>query len=213
MERSLFSKLGGKGAEIIDVINTAPNYPKELLTADHFNIIEHFRKSSAVFLVFIASRKEFLSIRAEIQKAFDENKILWIAYPKKNTKEHIDLTRNSLAAEMRNINFIPINQIMIDQIWSAMRFKIKSDKPTKLEQFRETDEFKKYIDLEKRVVKTPNDFQTILDKNPIAKQMYERLSFTHKKEIVLSIIEAKKLPTRNKRLTTAIQIIIGNRND
>ena len=63
-------------------------------------------------------------------------------------------------------------------------------------------------DEEPRVVEIPEDFSKRLDQNPDAKAYFEGLSYTHRKEYVRWITEAKKQETREKRLQKAIQMIL-----
>ncbi|MBK7104298.1 MAG: DUF1905 domain-containing protein [Ignavibacteriae bacterium] len=62
-------------------------------------------------------------------------------------------------------------------------------------------------DLEPRIVEVPKDFQVALNKNNLAKEIFEKFAYTHWKEYVRWIEEAKKEETRNKRITKAIEMI------
>ena len=55
-------------------------------------------------------------------------------------------------------------------------------------------------DVEPRVVQVPPDFQAALDGDPAAKMAFERMSYTHQKEYVQSVLEAKQANTRQKRI-------------
>ncbi len=64
-------------------------------------------------------------------------------------------------------------------------------------------------DEEPRIVEIPEDFSKQLDQNPNAKAYFEGLSYTHRKEYVRWITEAKKQETRETRLQKAIQMILN----
>jgi len=64
-------------------------------------------------------------------------------------------------------------------------------------------------DLEPRVLEVPPDFQSALDTNPAARIRWQKLSFTHQREYVESIEEAKKPETRARRIQSAIDAITG----
>ncbi len=51
----------------------------------------------------------------------------------------------------------------------------------------------------------PNDLTSALSKNKIAKSTFDKFSYSHKKEYVMWIEEAKTEPTRNKRLATTVE--------
>jgi hypothetical protein len=64
-------------------------------------------------------------------------------------------------------------------------------------------------DLEPRVLEVPPDFQSALDTNPAARIRWQKLSFTHQREYVESIEDAKKPETRIRRIQAAIDAITG----
>jgi uncharacterized protein YdeI (YjbR/CyaY-like superfamily) len=56
-------------------------------------------------------------------------------------------------------------------------------------------------------VEVPEDFQLALDNNPKVKEVFEKFSYTHKKEYVEWIEGAKKQETRENRVKKAIEMI------
>lgn len=62
-------------------------------------------------------------------------------------------------------------------------------------------------DTEPRTVSVPNDFGKALQRNPQVKEAFDRLSYTHKKEYVQWIEEAKKQETRERRIQKAVEKI------
>lgn len=60
-------------------------------------------------------------------------------------------------------------------------------------------------DMEEREVAVPDDVALLLNKNPKAKEYYEGLSLTDRKEYMRWIETAKKQETREKRLTLFIE--------
>ena len=63
-------------------------------------------------------------------------------------------------------------------------------------------------DIEPRVVELPSDLKELLEQFPEAKAIYEKLSYTHKKEYVRWITEAKKAETRENRLQKTIELLL-----
>jgi len=63
------------------------------------------------------------------------------------------------------------------------------------------------LDIEPRFVEIPDLLQKYLDKDPEIKQFFEKLSFTHQKEYVNFITEAKKEETRIRRIEKALQML------
>ncbi len=62
-------------------------------------------------------------------------------------------------------------------------------------------------DLEIRQVEVPQDLLEELEKNPSAHGFFERLSYTHQKEYVNWIAEAKRDETRQKRIHQTIDML------
>src|SRR4030042_3790110 len=66
-------------------------------------------------------------------------------------------------------------------------------------------------DTEPRTIDVPKDFLAELEKNPKAKTVFEKFAFTHKKENVRCIEEAKKAETRLNRINKAIAKITASK--
>jgi hypothetical protein len=62
-------------------------------------------------------------------------------------------------------------------------------------------------DIEERVVDIPEDFRKLMKKEPGLLDYFNSLSFTHRKEYVRWIVEAKKEETSNNRLGKAIEML------
>lgn len=60
-------------------------------------------------------------------------------------------------------------------------------------------------DVENRTVEIPKDFMDLLERNPEAKDYFNKLSYTNRKEYVLWITGAKKSETRERRLLESIE--------
>lgn len=63
-------------------------------------------------------------------------------------------------------------------------------------------------DIEPRTIEVPEDFQLLLNQNPEAREFFEKLSFTNRKEYVQWIISAKKTETRERRLRESIEKLL-----
>ena len=62
-----------------------------------------------------------------------------------------------------------------------------------------------------RIVTVPDDFQKILAENPTAKANFDQQSYTHQKEYVNWITEAKKQETRERRMAKAIEMLAAGK--
>jgi bifunctional DNA-binding transcriptional regulator/antitoxin component of YhaV-PrlF toxin-antitoxin module len=62
-------------------------------------------------------------------------------------------------------------------------------------------------DIEPRIVTPPKDFAAALSIKADAAVVWEKLSFTHKKEYVNAILEAKRPETRARRIEKAVKML------
>ena len=62
-------------------------------------------------------------------------------------------------------------------------------------------------DLEERVVEIPKDLLKELQKDKEAKVFFDKLSYTHRKEYVTWVTEAKKEETRQNRIAKTIEML------
>jgi uncharacterized protein YdeI (YjbR/CyaY-like superfamily) len=60
-------------------------------------------------------------------------------------------------------------------------------------------------DTEPRIVEIPADFKELLNQDKAVNAFFEKLSYTHQKEYVRWIEEAKKQTTRERRMKKAIE--------
>lgn len=63
-------------------------------------------------------------------------------------------------------------------------------------------------DLEPRTIELPNDLEMLLQENPEAREFFDRLSFTNRKEYVVWITSAKRAETRSNRLQETIGLLM-----
>jgi len=66
-------------------------------------------------------------------------------------------------------------------------------------------------DTEERVIEVPADFDAALNKNKTAKEIFEKMSFTHRREYVEWITSAKKSETRESRINKAVEMILDKK--
>lgn len=67
------------------------------------------------------------------------------------------------------------------------------------------------IDTEERIVEIPEALRKALDKNKKAKDIFDKLSYTHRKEYAAWIGDAKKEETVQRRVNKALEVILGKK--
>ena len=104
------------------------------------------------------------------------------------------LYRGSLAKMNTDCHIMGITQ--------SIRQLIKKGRGDKVHIILEKDDAE-------RIIEIPEDLMKRFDELPRIKDVYEQLSYTAKKEIAVSINEAKKTETRNRRIEKTIDILIS----
>jgi len=62
-------------------------------------------------------------------------------------------------------------------------------------------------DTEDRIVEIPEDLQRALSRDAAARTAFERMSYTHRKEYVQAVEEAKKPETRQRRIEKTLEML------
>ena len=70
---------------------------------------------------------------------------------------------------------------------------------------------KLWEDQEERIVEIPEDVLDVFEKNKNAFEMYQNMSYTHRKEYMRWITEAKKPETRENRKVKLIEMILAGK--
>jgi hypothetical protein len=77
--------------------------------------------------------------------------------------------------------------------------------------FGEAVTVKLWEDKEERVVEIPDDVQIVFNENKKAKELFDTMSYTHRKEYIRWIVEAKKPETRENRKIKMIEMILAGK--
>ena len=79
--------------------------------------------------------------------------------------------------------------------------------------FGDTVEVTLQEDSEPRLVEIPRDLQQALEQEPLAKDAFDKLSFSHQKEHVRAILEARREETRRNRINKTIEMLLQTSKD
>lgn len=147
---------------------------------------------------------QFVQFAKEIKPEIileDKEALVWIAFPKKSSNIPTDMSRESGWSLFEENEWLPVRQVAIDDNWSALRFRPRSA----IKEVKRNTDYPG-IDREKKSVEIPKDFkQAMRNAHVLAK--FETLAFSHRKEYVISILDAKKPETRERRIQKNIEMI------
>lgn len=166
-------------------------------------------------LVFAINQNQLNGILKEVLPALDEGGKLWVAYPKTASKIVSDLNRDCSWQMLNQSGYESEYQVTLDHVWTALRFikpECNKEGVTRIIK-RSQDTSIAGVDNKARTVTAPADLQTQLNKNRKAVALFEKLSFTNKKEYMRWLGEAVDKAERRERITELIQkLVAGKKN-
>ena len=80
-------------------------------------------------MVFAVSRKQLTDIVDDVVPALQDQGKFWVAYPKLSAKIASDLCRDVNWDMIASHGYEPECQVVLDNVWSAMKFKKIALKP------------------------------------------------------------------------------------
>ena len=157
---------------------------------------------------FVMNRAQLEKEMSKIMKLVKPEVIVWVYYPKGTSKLQTDLTRDKgwdcLLTEGDKLTWI--NLISFDDTWSVFGFRAKTEADRKKEtKPKKEREFFKWVNLQTKEVKLPDDLASALKKNIKQSDFFIALSFTNKKEYIEWIVTAKREETRADRIRETIE--------
>lgn len=169
-----------------------------------------------LILLFAVSQKELATHWRKALAAVKQDGALWVAYPKKSSGVPTDLGMGEWEAT-KGSDWNPVAMIGVDDTWSAARFRhapgLDEVRASRQQESIEDSDGTVCVDRNKRIVTAPADLQRLLVRNAAARQMFASLSYSHRKEYVVWIIEAKKPETRSARLAKTIEKLVAGRKN
>lgn len=154
-------------------------------------------------ILFTKNEEELRKWVPEADKAQKKDGQLWLSYPKKSGDIETDLNRDITWKALKAFGFEPVRLISMNEDWSSMRIVKKKDR-------KEASKFGQDppgVDRETKTVIPPDDLVEEFKSNPKAKAFFEKLAYTHKREYVGWIHDAKKEETRQRRVKKTIELL------
>jgi hypothetical protein len=188
------------------------------LAAPGVTVEKSLKRDLDLVMLFATSQKELKSQWPKALQAMSANEggAIWVAYPKKSSGIETDLGMGEWEAT-KGGDWNPVAMIGIDDAWSAVRFKfapgLEEARHKRQEESIKDADGTVCVDRVNRTVTAPKDLQKLLAKNVKARDTFGALSFTHRKEYVVWILDAKKPETRQARLTKTVDMLAkGKKN-
>lgn len=182
-----------------NLILQAPEFFKEQMKEIPHDVTPQHYEYEYVQL-FIAGVEELNLMAPVALQAAKEDAKIWFCYPKKTSGIRTDINRDQGWEVVLKAGFGAVAAISIDETWSALRFRPESKvdrkgamgkgviKPTK-----------------DRVLEVPEYIREMLNSHPQEKKFFDGLAYTHQKDYVGWISEAKRPETRQRRLQQMLE--------
>jgi hypothetical protein len=212
----LAKKLQIKPGNRVLVLNSPADAPAALEPLpEGAEIATTIRGEFDVVLLFAHHSKDLERHVPKAVKAVREGGILWIAYPKKSSKVDSDLTRDVGWGAVEEAGFVGVSQVAIDATWSALRFRPGSEAERKgAAEARSAARPSGHTRAGgPPTVEAPADLAKALAKSDAARALWEAMAYSHRKEYVGWIEEAKKAETRARRVDKAIEMMAAGQKD
>jgi hypothetical protein len=172
-------------------------------------------------LVFAINQRQLRDILQEVVPAMHPDAKLWVAYPKPASKITSDLCKECNWDFVCEYGYKTVEVVVLDHVWSAVQFKkeemalISIDDAEELLAMANVEEkaatHVKVTGGNGRNVEIPGELLVRLKKNKQAAAYYESLPFSHKKEYVQWITEAKKEETKARRAEKTLQMLAAGK--
>ncbi|MEJ8758425.1 YdeI/OmpD-associated family protein [Pontibacter sp. H259] len=153
-----------------------------------------------VVQLFVTTKSELDALAPQAVAALKPNGILWVAYPKKSSGIKSDLNRDHGWETIKELGYEGVRLIAIDDTWSSLRLRHQAERKAPSTFGIDYPG----IDRAAKTVTIPDDLMAALTQaNVLAR--FEKLAFTHRKEHVVAVLEAKRPETRQSRIQKVIE--------
>lgn len=184
------------------------NTPADLHTSmDNISPAADPEQMAAVnnLLLFVHSQAELEQLAPTALASLEPGARLWIAYPKKSSSIKTDINRDKGWEPITGKGWRAVTQIAIDDTWSALRFRPEGEISRKVPRVPNGSSVGQQT--ERPELAVPHYLQSLLDAHPAEKAFFDGLAYTHRKEYLLWITDAKKEETRQRRLQQMLEML------
>jgi hypothetical protein len=167
-------------------------------------------------LLFVKNSKEFAAALIQIKPLLTDETILWVVYPKQNKGIDTDLNMMIGWEEAKVHGLRPVASAAVNDVWTTLRFRpehLVKHSDSSVESIKKQNDYSAYINPEKKQITLPDDVATALNAAPVAMALYESLAWSHRKEYIVWILDAKQEKTRTERITKMVEkLLAGKKN-
>ncbi|MDF2382650.1 YdeI/OmpD-associated family protein [Nostoc ellipsosporum NOK] len=185
------------------------NAPKDFLQLLHplpQGVSEVSRGAAEQWHCFVKDQQQLSQVWRRVWKKLRPGDLVWFYYPKGNSGMQTDLTRDKgwdiMNEHLEELQWNSL--ISFNDTWSAAGLK-RVAAGMKKESTNPLSKDSPWIDRINRVVILPPSIVSLLKKHPKEAAVFEKMTFTHKREYVEWITGARKAETLQRRLDQFIE--------
>lgn len=153
--------------------------------------------------LFVHSIDELNTYAKAALEAVKEDGKLWCCYPRKSSGIKTDINRDKGWDVLRAAGYAGVAAVSIDDTWSALRFRPES----RIDRRPDSSMAPGASQPASRELEIPEYLRLALAAHPQEKQFFESLAYTHRKEYVQWVTEARREDTRQRRLQQTLELL------
>ena len=159
------------------------------------------KKQTIIQVVLFAENSETLNhYFHNIIPFISDETLLWVCHPKKSGSIKSDLVRNEGWDDVFKAGYHGVTEAAIDADWTGFRIKKRNKITTFIRDVPMAERKIPCIDFTTRTAQLPPDALAELAQYPGTTDFFNSLAFSHKKEHIIAIEDAKKEATRISRI-------------
>lgn len=203
---SLLSRLKLNPAQPVIVLEAPENLTTEWTD---WPVATHLSAPAGQVLLFVRNKVDLDTWGPQIAGHLARDARFWVAYPKKSGSIPSDLTRDEGWVVMEQLNFAGVMNVAVDADWSALRFRPAADIKNKIRDVPLTERQTPGVDYKGRTITDlPADVQQAFDAVSGLEAYFRGLSFSHTREHLEAIADAKKPETRARRIEKMTAMLV-----
>lgn len=165
------------------------------------------KKPVKQLMLFAYNSSDFHKYLPKLIGYIAHNTLFWISYPKQSGSIESDLTKMEPWEYITSLGFRGQTSIHINNDWTGMRFTNAPRKKPSLAELPPEERKVEGIDFVNRTTTLPKDAKLALGKYNGLVAFFEDMAFTHRKEYIMAIVEAKKPETRMNRINKMVEMV------
>jgi hypothetical protein len=121
--KRLIEKLGLKPGGVLAVIDPPPHYAELVAPLpEGGRVVEGPDPKASILHLFVADRAGLAAWANRLQAALPLGAALWISWPKKASKQFVDLTENDIRTLVLPTGLVDVKVAAVDEDWSGLKF-------------------------------------------------------------------------------------------